>query len=65
MERLLYERNRNWIPGIEMLLAGERTAIVVVGVGHLAGEGSVIDLLRQRGYTVTQLQALPVGAGSR
>jgi uncharacterized protein YbaP (TraB family) len=65
MERLLYERNRNWIPGIELLLAGERTAIVVVGVGHLAGEGSVIDLLRQRGYTVTQLHALPVRAGSR
>jgi uncharacterized protein len=65
MERLLYERNRSWIPSIEALLAGARTAIVVVGVGHLAGERSVIDLLHERGYTVTQLRTSPTGVGNR
>jgi uncharacterized protein len=57
MERLLFERNRAWVSQIEELLAQPGTAIVVVGVGHLAGEASVIDLLRQRGYQVTQLRA--------
>jgi uncharacterized protein len=65
LERLLFERNRSWIPRIEALLAGERRAIVVVGVGPLAGEQNVIDLLRERGYTVTQLHTLPAEARSR
>jgi uncharacterized protein len=65
MERLLYERNRAWVPEIEALLARPETVIVVVGVGHLAGQTSVIDLLRQRGYRVTQVRASqPAGAAS-
>ncbi len=55
LERLLYERNRNWIPQIEALLRRPHTAIVIVGMGHLVGEGSVIELLRERGYEVRQL----------
>ncbi len=51
-ERILHQRNRNWIPHIEELLAGPDTAIVIVGMGHLVGEGSVIHLLRERGYQV-------------
>jgi len=56
LERLLYERNRNWIPGIEALLQRPETVIVIVGMGHLVGEGSVIELLQERGYEVRQLQ---------
>jgi uncharacterized protein len=55
MDRLLYERNRNWIPGIEALLHGDETAIVIVGMGHLVGEGSVVALLRERGYDVARV----------
>jgi uncharacterized protein len=54
LDRLLYQRNQNWIPQIEALLTGEDDAIVIVGMGHLVGDGSVIDLLEGRGYTVTQ-----------
>jgi uncharacterized protein YbaP (TraB family) len=32
--------------------AGPRRLFVVVGAGHLVGEGSVVDLLRQQGWTV-------------
>ena len=53
MERILYQRNRNWIPRIEALLRGGEPAIVIVGMGHMVGEGSVTDLLRERGYEVT------------
>jgi uncharacterized protein len=55
LERLLYERNRNWIPGIETLLRTDETAIVIVGMGHLVGEGSVVELLRERGYEVVRV----------
>lgn len=56
MERLLFERNRNWIPQIEALLASPGTAIVIVGMGHLVGAGSVIELLTERDHVVRQLQ---------
>lgn len=54
-ESLLTVRNRAWVPQIESLLAGDETALVVVGAGHLVGEGSVVDLLRRAGYTVERL----------
>ena len=51
-ESLLYERNRNWIPKIEQFLTQKQDSLVVVGAGHLVGEQNVIELLKQRGYTV-------------
>ncbi len=54
-EALLGERNRNWIPEIEKALATDRDVMFLVGAGHLAGEGSVVDLLREKGLEVTQL----------
>lgn len=56
LETLLFERNRRWIPQIEKLLADNHEDLIVVGAAHLAGEGSVLDLLEQAGYTVTRLQ---------
>ncbi|MEM6823059.1 MAG: TraB/GumN family protein [Verrucomicrobiota bacterium] len=57
-ERLLFKRNRDWIKPIEKLLQGNQTAMVVVGVGHLVGDGSVIDLLKRRGYNYKKLSDL-------
>lgn len=54
-EQLLIQRNRNWIPEIEALMSGPENTLVVVGAGHLVGEGSVVEMLREKGYTVTQL----------
>lgn len=56
-ERLLSNRNRNWVPQIEALLRGGERAMVIVGLAHLVGEGSVVDLLEKRGYTVQRLRA--------
>jgi len=65
LDRLLHQRNRQWIPQIEDLLQRPGTSIVIVGVGHLAGEGSVVELLRERGHEVTQLgTGSLVGAGA-
>lgn len=54
MEILLYNRNRSWIPEIEKILAGNENTLILVGAGHLAGQGSVLDLLQKAGYTPVQ-----------
>lgn len=55
-EVILFGRNREWIGKIEALLGEDANVMVVVGAGHLMGEGSVIELLRAKGHTVTQLK---------
>ena len=50
----LESRNRKWLPKIEALLNDDRNYLVIVGTGHLVGQGSVIDLLRKDGITATQ-----------
>ena len=52
-DTLLVERNRNWIPQIEAILEEPGTFMVAVGAGHLAGDDSVIVMLRDKGYEVT------------
>ncbi len=53
-ERLLVERNRNWIPHIEKCLAADDRCFVVVGAAHLVGPDSVVALLQKAGYKVEQ-----------
>jgi uncharacterized protein len=53
-QRLLVERNRNWIPKIEALFARPRPALVVVGAAHLVGPDGLLAALKARGYTVDQ-----------
>jgi uncharacterized protein len=55
MERILHQRNRNWIPRIEELMQAGEPAIVIVGLGHMVGEGGVTELLAQRGYEVVRV----------
>src|SRR3569623_517295 len=54
MEDLLFSRNASWVPELEQLHASDG-GFVAVGAMHLIGKRSVLDLLRQRGYTVTRL----------
>ncbi|MBV8755685.1 MAG: TraB/GumN family protein [Deltaproteobacteria bacterium] len=54
MEDLLFSRNASWVPELEEL-HGSGGGFVAVGAMHLIGKRSVLDLLRQRGYTVTRL----------
>lgn len=56
LQSLLLDRNRNWLPTLERLLAENREDLAVVGAAHLAGDGSVLDLLEKAGYTVTRIQ---------
>lgn len=54
-EKLLTERNQQWLKPLEKLLAGPQDVFVVVGAGHLVGKGSVLELLRKQGYKIEQL----------
>ncbi len=51
---LVVTRNRNWTQQIIGLLDDDSDYLVVVGVLHLVGEDSVIELLRARGISVTR-----------
>jgi uncharacterized protein YbaP (TraB family) len=54
-QRLLVDRNRNWLPKVEALFARPRPSYVVVGAAHLVGPDGLLALLRAKGYTVSQL----------
>lgn len=54
-EILLNERNRAWIPKIEMMMRKKAT-FIAVGAGHLAGTQGVVSLLRKRGYMLSPLK---------
>lgn len=55
LEILLVERNQNWIPVIEEKLAGDKNVMFIVGAAHLVGEGSVVQLLEDKGHKLVQL----------
>jgi uncharacterized protein YbaP (TraB family) len=54
-QRLLVDRNKNWLPKIEALFARSGRALVVVGAAHLVGPDGVVAMLKAKGYTVEQL----------
>lgn len=54
-DRLLIDRNRTWLPQIEALVARPKPAFVVVGAAHLIGPDGLLQTLKSKGYTVTQL----------
>ncbi|ODT81118.1 MAG: hypothetical protein ABS76_13610 [Pelagibacterium sp. SCN 64-44] len=56
LDRLLYARNRNWVPALEEMLANDERALVIVGAGHLVGKDNVIALLEAAGYAVERIQ---------
>jgi len=51
-EKLYDQRNRVMAAAVEEYLQEERSVFVVVGTAHLLGDGSVIDILRGKGYTL-------------
>jgi hypothetical protein len=55
-EILLSRRNARWAEWLQRRLAQPGTVFVAVGAGHLAGEDSVQDYLRQRGLRAQRVQ---------
>ena len=65
---LLDDRNISWATQIEGMLTNGKTTFVTVGIGHLGGEGSVIDILCMKGWDVrripTEDEAVPPACGN-
>jgi uncharacterized protein len=51
-DRVLKDRNAQWVPQIDKMLQDGRTHIVIVGVGHLVGPDSVVAMLRAKNVAV-------------
>jgi uncharacterized protein YbaP (TraB family) len=56
-DRFLVQRNRAWAGFIEQLLAQGGTTLVVVGAGHLVGKDGLVQLLKDKKYTIEQVPA--------
>ena len=54
-KRMLVDRNHNWMPKIEQLLARDGRSLVIVGAAHLVGPDGLLSMLKAKGYTVEQL----------
>jgi hypothetical protein len=53
-QRLLVERNKNWMPTLDALFSRKGHALVVVGAAHLVGPDGLVAMLKAKGYTVEQ-----------
>src|SRR5687767_60180 len=53
-QRLLVERNQNWMPRVERCLTENAGCFVVVGAAHLVGKDGLPVLLGKKGFKVTQ-----------
>ena len=56
MELLLYNRNRAWAEWIKARLDKPGTVFMAVGAGHLAGTGSVQQVLATKGIATSRIQ---------
>ena len=54
-EIFVYRRNRNWAEKLDQMMP-KQSCLVCVGATHLSGEKGLIQLLRDRGYTVEPVQ---------
>jgi uncharacterized protein YbaP (TraB family) len=53
-KRMLTDRNQRWVPQLEKLLRAGRNTLAVVGTGHLVGSDGVVELLKKKGWKITQ-----------
>ena len=56
VDRLITQRNKNWVEQIVTMLDTDEEALLVVGAGHLVGPDSVVTLLEQKGFSSERVQ---------
>jgi len=54
-QRLLVDRNRDWVPKIAQCVAEPAPCLVVVGAAHLLGADGLVTLLGAAGFTLEQM----------
>ena len=55
-QALIRQRNLNWSHWIERRMGQPGTILIAVGAGHLAGDDSLVDMLRREGLKVRRIQ---------
>ena len=51
------KRNLEWLPKIVKMM-GEKPSFIAVGVSHLEGEQGILNLLKQKGYTLAPIPVI-------
>lgn len=54
-DRMLAQRNHDWLPQIQAMLTTAEVEMVLVGALHLAGDDNLLQLLQQQGFQIKQL----------
>ena len=54
--KLVYQRNIEMADKAEEYFNDKKDVFYVVGTAHIIGEDAIVDLLRERGYTVTRIK---------
>lgn len=54
LEMLIFKRNQSWVPVVAREME-TGTSLFAVGAGHLGGPRGLLNLLRQKGFTVTRI----------
>jgi len=54
-QRLLVNRNRDWMPRLDSFLTRAGHTFVIVGAAHLVGPDGLVTMLKAKGYKVDQL----------
>jgi len=54
-KKIITDRNKQWVKTVEKCLKEQENTMLVVGLAHFAGEEGLLNLLRQRGYSVIKL----------
>lgn len=55
LEKLVFQRNENWIPKMETLMQN-KSCFFAVGAGHLGGERGVLELLKKVGFEIIPIK---------
>jgi len=54
-DKLVTQRNKNWVDHIVAYLSDDKNYLVIVGVGHMPGDEGLIRLLEKKGLKIEQL----------
>ncbi len=55
VETFYYARNKEWMTSIEKMVQ-ENVAFISVGISHLEGDGGLLNLFKEKGYTLTPIK---------
>ncbi len=52
---IIEKRNRRMVEKIESFIKSQKSCFIIVGAAHLVGDEGIINLLKQKGYSLVQL----------